>query len=137
MATDPLRPNAGLVTLPGTFPPMPAVARVLSRHGPASLAAFVTIAIDLLDLADGDPDSEPNGDDEPLRADGDCNDSAWPEWHTLRGSMKRQPAAAIDEDMEDDDPTGQYDEDCYTGPLLADLGPGCPLSDPGEYEDGF
>jgi hypothetical protein len=32
---------------------------------------------------------------------------------------------------------GQYDEDYYTGPAMPDRGAGCPISDPGEYEDGF
>jgi len=29
------------------------------------------------------------------------------------------------------------DEDYYTGPAMPDRGAGCPISDPGEYEDGF
>jgi len=58
MATNPLRGEAAPVTLPGTIPPMPAVARILSRYDRGKLAAFVTVAIDLLDVMDGDPDLE-------------------------------------------------------------------------------
>ena len=38
---------------------MPAVARILARHDRGKLAAFVTIAIDLLDVMEGDEDAEP------------------------------------------------------------------------------
>ena len=58
MARNLIKPDTQPVTLPGTFPPMPAVARILSRHDRGKLAAFVTVAIDLLDVLDGDPDRE-------------------------------------------------------------------------------
>ena len=58
MATNPLGGESAIVTLPGMIPPMPAVARVLSRYDRGKLAAFVTVAIDLLDVLDGDPDRE-------------------------------------------------------------------------------
>ncbi|ALR19027.1 hypothetical protein ATN00_00545 [Sphingobium baderi] len=41
---------------------MPAVARILSRYDRERLEGFVAIAIDLMDLMDGDPDLE---DDDP------------------------------------------------------------------------
>lgn len=45
-------------------PPPPAiVTHVLSRFSRDQLAGFITVAIDLLDLADSDADLEPNGDE--------------------------------------------------------------------------
>ena len=47
------------------FAPAPpaAVSRVLATFSRDELAAFVTVAIDLLDLAGGNPDVEANGDE--------------------------------------------------------------------------
>lgn len=45
-----------------SVPPMPAIARILACHSRESLSAFITVAIDLLDTLDGDPDLE---DDDP------------------------------------------------------------------------
>jgi hypothetical protein len=42
----------------------PAVLSVLSRFDRQSLASFITVAIDLLDVVDGDTDAELNGDEE-------------------------------------------------------------------------
>lgn len=42
-------------------PPPAAVSRVLSRYDRDQLAAFITVAIDLLDLTDGDTDLETEG----------------------------------------------------------------------------
>lgn len=58
MATSPLGGASAPVTLPGTIPPMPAVARILSRYDRDKLAAFVSVAIDLLDVLDGDAEPE-------------------------------------------------------------------------------
>lgn len=161
MATNPIGGESAIVTLPGMIPPMPAVARVLSRYDRGKLAAFVTVAIDLLDVLDGDPDREgecsedevsrctdlgrPVPSDQPGCDIADAGENTWVEWHTMRGSQKRGPNTtghdahgnALHEDAEDDDPAGQYDEDCWTGPAMLDRGAGCPISDPGEYEDGF
>lgn len=156
MARNLIKPDTRPVTLPGSFPPMPAVARILSRHDRGKLAAFVTVAIDLLDVLDGDPDREGEcSEDEvsrctdigqPVRGNGpgcdiaDTGENAWIEWHTMRGSQKRGPnITQAHEDAEDDDPAGQYDEDAWTSdrkPGDPDCGAGCPISDPGEYEDG-
>lgn len=59
MATQPLHPAHQPVTFPGAFPPMPAVARILSRFDHDQLAGFIAVAIDLADALDGpaDPDS--------------------------------------------------------------------------------
>lgn len=39
-------------------PPMPAVARILARYDRPKLEAFISVAIDLLDVLAGDPDLE-------------------------------------------------------------------------------
>lgn len=127
MASNPIGREAQPVTLPGTIPPMPVVARILSRYDRGKLAAFVTVAIDLLDVLDGEPDAE---DDDPGEAVGDeRGDPAYLEWHT-RGShkMDRHGAERLacdlhgnflhedaeeDDAPEEDDPSGQRDEDEY------------------------
>lgn len=43
--------------------PMPAVTAILSRYDRSQLEAFISFAIDLIDLADGDSDLEANGDE--------------------------------------------------------------------------
>jgi hypothetical protein len=49
---------------PSALPPMPTVARILSGFDRAQLAGFIEVAISLLDAGDGDPDLEPNGDEQ-------------------------------------------------------------------------
>lgn len=52
---------------------------------------------------------------------GNCERSrnAWIERHTMRGSQKSEPnITQAHEDAEDDDPAGQYDQDCWTGPAM-------------------
>lgn len=44
-------------------PPPAAISRVLSTFDREQLEGFIAVAIDLLDLADPDPDIEPNGDE--------------------------------------------------------------------------
>lgn len=63
MDTSALRADSALVTLPPHFAPMPAVMRTLSRFDRASLEGFIAVAIGLLDVVDGDPDAELNGDE--------------------------------------------------------------------------
>ncbi len=45
------------------FAPMPAVALILSRLDRTQLGSFVEIAIELMDVADGNTDVETNGDE--------------------------------------------------------------------------
>ncbi len=63
-----------LERVPAPSVPPAAISRVLSRFGRAELEGFISVAIDLLDLADGDPDGEDNGDeaDGTLAEDEDC-----------------------------------------------------------------
>ena len=44
--------------------PAPAVMAILARFDRQTLEAFLTVAVDLLDLADGDPDMEETGDEQ-------------------------------------------------------------------------
>ena len=62
---------------------MPAVARDLARYSGDQLAGFIGVAIGLLDLAEPDPDLEDNDDRDA--SDGDSDDPAYVEWHTMRG----------------------------------------------------
>lgn len=147
MASNPIGREAAPVTLPGTIPHMPAVARILSRYDRGKLSAFVTVAIDLLDAMGGDLEAEAAtwpeweaaraeqtglpDDSEPA---GDEADAAWIEWTTKPANLRRRGQGELlagHEDAEDDDPAGQYDEDCWTGPAMPDRGAGCPISDPG------
>lgn len=119
-------------TLPSTIPPAPAVMAILSRFNRDDLGAAIEVLVSLLDIWDGEPDREDNGDREPTGDD--QGDQAWIEWHTMRGAQKRgHNLLAGEEDVENDDPAGQYDEDSYTGPKPHDLeqGAGCPIADPG------
>lgn len=81
-----------------SFAPVPpaAVSRLLARFDRAALAGFIEVAIELLDLADGDADLEPNGDE----ADG--TPRAEDEFHP----HERDGGAGDPGDVEDDD------EDC-------------------------
>ncbi len=64
MATTDLRAESAPHNLPFSPPAPAAVMRVLSRYDRRRLAAFVSVAIDLMDLMDGDPDLEDNNDRE-------------------------------------------------------------------------
>ncbi len=111
MANTDLRAEPVLVTLPNRVPVMPAVTRILSRYDRANLEAFISVAIDLLDVMDGDTEMEdseagnpdvdergrllpgvyvPTSQDEDREHSGDeCDYTAWPEWHTLPPQQRR------------------------------------------------
>lgn len=83
------------------MPPAPAVMAILDRFNRDEIGHTIEVLVALLDVWDGDPDAEPNGDE---------RDAAWIEWDTMRGSQKRGPNIATDhEDTEDDDP-GEEDD---------------------------
>lgn len=139
-------------------PPPAAVSRVLATFGRAELAGFIAVAIDLLDLAEPDPegpDFRPcsdglPGDPDDTEANGDDHgDTAWIEWQT-RGSHKldaglsermarRENGTMLREDDEDNDPA-EDDGDSADGDFAEDEpaarfgfiahGPGCIVSDP-------
>lgn len=118
---------------------------------PVGLAAFdrgaitrsIEVLVGLLDLIDGNPDVELNGDEHD--SDGDeKGDQAWIEWGTMRGSQKGGPNILAghedDEDAdpgEEDDPSGQCDEDGINTNLTAQwaTGAGCTISDAPEDDD--
>lgn len=130
------------------FPPMPAVAAILSRYDRQQLEAFVTVAIDLLDVADGDPDAEvedPAGETVPVIDDPDvppeederdpdleetdCEDSfvlssSALHWADGAGCSISDPGGCEHDGRE---VTGAED-DCMVHQYA---GPGCPISDPG------
>lgn len=83
MATDPITGGFRPVTLPNQFPPMPAIARILSRFDRAQLEGFISVAIDLADAMDGDADDAEDDDpaggdivDEPHDPQGDYDSGA-------------------------------------------------------------
>lgn len=92
-----------LISLPGGATP---IERVLSRFDRRSLESFITVAIDLLDIADGDADKEA----EIVEPNGDEMDASWPEGSG--GLCALIDRRALDcEDAEDDDPGGcQHDD---------------------------
>lgn len=119
----------GAIDHPTSQPvPPAAVSRILSRFSREELEGFVAVAIDLMDVADGDPDRENATDLEddftlspvavaytdhgPGCSVSDQDAGAWVEWHTMRGSQKRGPnILAGREDDEDSDPAEDDDSD--------------------------
>lgn len=139
MATSPLGADSAHVIHPNRFPPAAAArvaSRMLDRFNREELSNAIEVLVTMLDIWDGDPDEET--DDPDLEPTGDEKDAAWIEWNTMRGSQKRGSniLATQHEDDEDDDPAGQYDEDCYTGTRPNWHGPGCVISDPDHEHDG-
>lgn len=135
MATHTPRAESALHNLPNQIPPMPAVARILSRFDRDQLHGFIAVAIDLADAMDGDADSELAGDEA---------DSSWSEFHTrgsrkqVLGSFEMAPGFAHEDD-EEDDPAGVHDEDGINTlsqglQRSSEHGPGCEISDPGGCE---
>lgn len=68
-----------------------------------TIEALAAVFVDLLIIADPDPEREPDGDEA---------DAAWVEWNAMRGSQKRGPNIAGEhEDDEDSDPAEEDDGD--------------------------
>lgn len=143
MATAYLRAESAPVILPHNFA---QAAAVMAQFDRAAIGSAIEVLMNLLDVLDGNPDDEPGGDDEPLRANGDSADVAWIEWDQMRGSQKPGPNVIQgEEDHEDDDPaeeddaSGQCDEDGVNtaiGLTLDATGPGCAISDTGIGDTG-
>lgn len=144
---------------------MPAVFRILSRYDRDQLAAFITVAIDLMDLSDGDSDTEaddrggetlpvPDAFELPIEDDSvedsdfeetDAEDSFVLSTNALRlgrgpGCEVSDPGgSAFGEDDEEDDPSGQCDEDGINTLVAVSgriNGPGCTISDDDAEHDG-
>jgi hypothetical protein len=143
----------GIMQHPSALPPAPAVMAILDRFNREEIGHTIEVLVALLDIWDGDPDAETGNDvedDFTLTANAieratsdptvDCIDQdagSAVEWHTLHKSRRGGVMLlAGNEDAEDDDPAGQYDEDCYTGPRPKVEGAGCPISDPDYEHDG-
>ncbi|WP_443970856.1 hypothetical protein [Sphingobium sp. CR28] len=111
------REHCGEAVLAQRIPPLPSftVSRALSRFDRTQLEGFISIAIDLLDLADGDPESE----------DDDSEDSfALPGEALANASGPGCPIADAGGDIANEDVAGGYMD-------VRSSGPGCPISDPG------
>lgn len=124
MDTATYTPSTGLstvnpaVALPsGPVMPPAAVSRILAQFQRDQLAGFIEVAIGLLDVADGDSDTEANGDE----LDGN------PAEDEFAQMVSDGPGCPIS------DPAGQCDEDgINTGSgqrMPVDTGSGCVLSD--------
>ena len=123
MATNPLPETAPSVTNLA----LTKVAYLMSQHSRADLASFITVAIDLLDAAEPDPDLE---DDDPA---GQCSEdeiscagqNGRPPKGDGPGCEISDPDSAVDdnpcdgdEDLEPDEAvTADYGIDQTTGPL--------------------
>lgn len=114
--------------LPAVDRPRAPAARLLDFYNREQIGAAVEVLLSALDYADGDADSEPNGDE---------RDTSYIEWTDMRGCQKTGHNIALGhEDDEDDDPAGQYDEDEYTSHRPNGWGAGCPISDSDHEHDG-
>lgn len=111
--------NLAPVTLPNTFAPMPAIARILSRFDRTKLEAFVMVAIDLMDVADPDPEAEETDLEDSFVLSGWAHDFALP-----------GPGCEIS------DAGGHCDEDGINTQFPSGDGPGCVISDEGGSTDG-
>lgn len=124
--------------------PLPTAAtpveRILSRFDRKQLEDFIEVAISLLDVANDDPDLE---DSDPCYFKVDAKGNPLPGSEDFRTEDDEDCDFDDDPrmDMEEDDPSGQCDEDgVNTSPFAAYCahgrsydGPGCPISDPGEW----
>lgn len=130
MATRALGPESVPVTLPPHFAPMPAVMRTLAQFDRKTLEGFIAVAIGLLDMVDGDADSEENGDAEPT---GDEADAAWIEWHTRM--LRRTTGLIVEPFTDNEDAEADGAEDDFIR-HYGKRGPGCPVGDPDSEHDG-
>lgn len=87
---------------PAAMPPMPAVARILARYDRPSLEGFISVAIGLLDVLDGDPDVEANGDE---------LDGANAAEDEFQSHSDHGPGCPISDQPEEDDHSGGNVED--------------------------
>lgn len=127
MATNPIGGSPSPVTFPNQLPPMPAVARILSRFDREQLHGFIAVAIDLADALDGDPDLEGEcSEDEVSR----CTDLGLPVRHDGAGCEISDPGGCEHDGRE---VTGAEDDFMDHGWS----GPGCPISDPGGGDEGI
>ena len=112
--------------------PAPAVMAILSRFDRPTLEAFLTVAVDLLDLADGDPDIEETGDDqdgslseeEPAARFAEMGNGPGCDVADTDEGIDERPHDGIDEDREhEEDCHPAYGIDQAKGPLPATMTP--------------
>lgn len=96
--------NQTIVTLSPGMAPVAPVLRLLGDFDRKKLEAFIEISIALLDVYDGDPDTEANGDE----LDGVYCEDEFADMNEMAGG----PGCAIADVPEDDDPL--EDERCQT-----------------------
>lgn len=122
---------ASIVSLPGIIPPAPAVMAILDRFSREQLGHTIEVLISLLDIWDGDPDREANGDelDGTGGEDDFCEHSA--SWPGGPGCPVSDPDCAVDDiacDEPDQDREPEeglhcdYGENQSKGPLPQQLG---------------
>jgi hypothetical protein len=131
---------------PSAVPPAPAVMSILSRFDRTSLEGFITVAIELANAMDGDPDLEDATDAEDDFAlspqamtytDGpgcevaDQDAGAWIEWQAMNGHERKrgQNFTSGHEDAEDDNEDCGHDEGEPDMRSYRGQGAGCPISD--------
>ncbi|QUT05187.1 hypothetical protein KFK14_19650 [Sphingobium phenoxybenzoativorans] len=103
--------------------PPAAVTRILSRFDRDQLAAFISVAIDLLDIADGDPDLE-----NATNLEDDFILTKQAKFDAGPGPGCRISDAG-EHAGDEEDGTLAEDEPCAKF-LMMDKGPGCTVSDP-------
>jgi hypothetical protein len=115
--------------------PPAAVMRVLQQFDRAELEGFISIAIGLLDVADGDADIEnATNIEDDFALTGNAQTFA-----ELSGpGCPIADVGEVDDEAEDDDPAGQCDEDGINTDYGRTLSgsPGCPISDNDIEHDG-
>lgn len=140
---------SGPIHHPRAYLPAPAVMAILSRFERQHLANFITVAVDLLDAIDGDPDVEvedlagetvpviDRADFPPEEDDGDPDlEETGAEDSFMAHRYADGPGCPVgDPDAEHDgrEVTGAED-DCM---FHLGSGPGCQLSDPGGYHGAY
>jgi len=111
MSTDPIamldahRPEASREI------PLAAVMRLLSRYERRELACFIAVAIDLLDVAGGDPDLEDSDEDGQCSED-EISTNLQAHQGFGPGCIISDPDCAVDDSGCDDDDM-DLDEGCF------------------------
>ena len=101
----------------------------LSREG---IGVAIETLIATLDAADGDPDLEEGGDEEPKSADGDSGDQSWAEASRgapIAGREDDEDGGDTEANGDEHDGGGAEDEEIAYFKTLGN-GPGCIVSDP-------
>ncbi len=94
--------------------PPAAVSRVLARFDRPALEGFIAVALDLLDLADGDPDLEETGDEQDGSLSEEEPAARFAEMGNGPGCDLADPDEGIDDRPHDGiDEDRENEEDCH------------------------